>query len=514
MGIFKFLFGKQSKKQPTSGGQSKVANDVVESVHTYEHDSTVSPQTSDPVKPPDVSPSTWTWFRRGSKASTAATDHRNSTTISKMSMVKGLVSRTPNMSSKPTGTSTKASTANSTNEKGLSPRTTLPVQNIDTPPASYVCTTEDPNIPSTTQTRITFLNSAGYILEKDVDSGAFANVYLVRTKEDRKHFAVKRINMLAKSNKKFIGKFLPREIWSHAQIGHCCLIRYYQTLVASTDIYMVMEWVARGNMLDHCRLRGRMHEYEAAKIMYQLCSGLAYMHVNNLCHRDIKCENLLLQSIDPVHVKIADFGFAKFLGPNAQRYNPAPGTSFERLASKTNGCKTLDNTLTGKPTIRARSTELLSDYLTRTFCGSLAYSSPELVMGKSYDGRKVDSWSAGCVMFILLTHRMAFREKMGNRALVQQQLAGVRWPQSCEHLISSDARNLCEWILLFNFIDRPFTDEILQHSWFNRVRQEAEREISDWNDEAPTQIDIQQMRLDKRRHSLSLNALSNFTASH
>ena len=116
-------------------------------------------------------------------------------------------------------------------------------------------------------------------------------------------------------------------------------------------------------------------------------------------------------------------------------------------------------------------------FLTSTFCGSLAYSAPELVMGKMYDGRKVDSWSTGCILFIMLTHRMAFREKNGNRALVQQQLAGVKWPANSFDKISTEAKHITEWILTFDHRERPFTDQILNHHWFAPFRSKIQEDI-------------------------------------
>jgi len=128
-------------------------------------------------------------------------------------------------------------------------------------------------------------------------------------------------------------------------------------------------------------------------------------------------------------------------------------------------------------------------------------------MGKPYDGRKVDSWSAGCVLFIMLTHRMAFREKMGNRALVQQQLAGVKWPQSCEHLLSPDVKSLVVSILKFNYADRPFCDEILLNKWFEKDRDGYESNVAKWNEEVASSSQIMRKRFAARRMSLSLNAL-------
>jgi len=492
MGFLKALnkvFGKKTKGTP----EVTVTEVQVDDLPSGSKDSATKG-----TAPLGATGSTWAWLRRRTSSAPQTANTGNSS-ISRMSMVKGLISRTMNMASanSPASNESNRTDASVSGDKNASAHT-IKAKKIDP--------IDDPTIPSTTQTRIAFLSTCGYIIEKDVDSGAFANVYLVRSKDEKKTpFAAKRINMLAKSNKKFIGKFLPREIWSHAQINHACLIRYYQTIVGSTDLYMIMQWIPRGNMLDYCRLNGKLPEKNASIIMYQLCAGLAYMHVNDLCHRDIKCENVLMFSFDPLHIKIADFGFAKFIGPKAHRLNPDLTIGLSQLGARTNLLGDLPNSLDStKSSIRSRSGSI-ADYLTKTFCGSLAYSSPELVMGKAYDGRKVDTWSAGCVLFIMLTHRMAFREKMGNRALVQQHLAGVRWPASCSDEISNDAKDLVETILRFNYLDRPFTDELLDHTWFDKVRPMVESNITSWNSKQMSNSRIRDLK--SRRRSLSMGAL-------
>jgi len=234
---------------------------------------------ADQGKPPDMSRSTWNWFKRKESNAQQLQQRAQQQNKRKQSLWQSLIfgkqsqalsAPMPTKSVDVSNKSGKITQPCSTNDKSATSQ-----KLSHGPPAGC-----DPNIPSTPQTRTAFLKVSGYTMEREVDSGAFANVYMVRTSDDRRPFAAKRINLLAKTNKKFIGKFLPREIWCHAQLKHSCLIRYWQTLVASSDIYMIMDWVPRGNMLDHCRLKGRLDEREAKVIMYQLCSGLAYMHVN------------------------------------------------------------------------------------------------------------------------------------------------------------------------------------------------------------------------------------------
>jgi BR serine/threonine kinase len=79
-----------------------------------------------------------------------------------------------------------------------------------------------------------------------------------------------------------------------------------------------------------------------------------YMHSIGICHRDLKVENLLLDEFD--HVKIRDFGFARWMRSN----------------------------------------------LADTACGSPHYTAPEVIAGLQYDGRGADVWSAGAILFALL----------------------------------------------------------------------------------------------------------------
>jgi serine/threonine protein kinase len=93
----------------------------------------------------------------------------------------------------------------------------------------------------------------------------------------------------------------------------------------------------------------------------QLVSAVDYMHLNGICHRDLKLENLLLDENNDI--KIIDLGLGNF-------YNRQ---------------KLLDS-----------------------FCGTADYASPELWQGKRYTGPEVDIWSMGVLLFVFLTGKMPF----------------------------------------------------------------------------------------------------------
>eukprot|EP00955_Chlamydomonas_euryale_P102058 365390-Chlamydomonas_euryale.AAC.17 len=111
-------------------------------------------------------------------------------------------------------------------------------------------------------------------------------------------------------------------------------------------------WAMKGH-------RGSYNEAEAREVFKQILEGIKYLHSQNVVHRDLKLENLLLGKAGELTVvKIADFGLAKMTAGNAMQ----------------------------------------------TVCGTPQYVAPEVIMGlkQTQYGHGVDMWGAGVVLFILL----------------------------------------------------------------------------------------------------------------
>lgn len=180
--------------------------------------------------------------------------------------------------------------------------------------------------------------------------------------------------------------------------------------------YLVLEYVAGGELFDYLVSKGRLRPPEARSYFRQIIFGLQYCHSFNICHRDLKPENLLLDATKKI-VKVADFGMAA-LQP--------------------------------------------SEKMLETSCGSPHYASPEIVSGKSYKGTASDIWSCGIILFALLCGRLPFDD-----ANIQQLLAKVRvgkfdMPDHLEPL----AKNLISKMLVVDPEQRIKMSDIVRHPWF------------------------------------------------
>ena len=145
--------------------------------------------------------------------------------------------------------------------------------------------------------------------------------------------AIKKIDKHSQRNKS-VWPTVMREVDIHKRIKHTNIIRMYDCIEDENFLYLVLEYAAKGNLFHMIGAKKKnFTEDEAFYYFIQTCSGLYFLHKNGLIHRDIKPENLLIN--DGNILKICDFGWCTF-----------------------------EN----------------EDGLRTTFCGTLEYMAPEMLM--------------------------------------------------------------------------------------------------------------------------------------
>uniref|UniRef100_A0A0E0MAV0 non-specific serine/threonine protein kinase n=1 Tax=Oryza punctata TaxID=4537 RepID=A0A0E0MAV0_ORYPU len=141
---------------------------------------------------------------------------------------------------------------------------------------------------------------------KELGAGNFGVARLVRDKRSKELVAVKYIERGKK-----IDENVQREIINHRSLRHPNIIRFKEVCLTPTHLAIVMEYAAGGELFEQICSAGRFSEDEARYFFQQLISGVSYCHSMEICHRDLKLENTLLDGSPTPRVKICDFGYSK-----------------------------------------------------------------------------------------------------------------------------------------------------------------------------------------------------------
>lgn len=156
-----------------------------------------------------------------------------------------------------------------------------------------------------------------------------------------------------------------------------------------------MQYAENGSILDIIHKERRLSETQACHFFRQIIAGVEYIHSQGVCHRDIKCENILLD--ERFVVKLIDFGFAKC-------YKDAP---------KSSELEKFDEAASSQPLekLSVLKKKEKDPKLSETYCGSYAYASPEILKGVPYDPFMSDLWATGCVLYAMVFGRLPFDDR-------------------------------------------------------------------------------------------------------
>ncbi|KAI4997916.1 hypothetical protein ZWY2020_053258 [Hordeum vulgare] len=257
-----------------------------------------------------------------------------------------------------------------------------------------------------------------YELVKDIGSGNFGVARLMRNRADGQLVAVKYIERGEK-----IDENVQREIINHRSLRHPNIIRFKEVILTPTHLAIVMEYASGGELFERICNAGRFSEDEARFFFQQLLSGVSYCHSMQVCHRDLKLENTLLDGSTAPRLKICDFGYSK------------------------------SSVLHSQP---------------KSTVGTPAYIAPEVLLKKEYDGKIADVWSCGVTLYVMLVGAYPFEDpdEPKNFRKTIQRILSVQYSIPDYVHISSECRDLIAKIFVGNPATRITIPEIRNHPWF------------------------------------------------
>ncbi|XP_065644218.1 testis-specific serine/threonine-protein kinase 3 [Hydra vulgaris] len=283
----------------------------------------------------------------------------------------------------------------------------------------------DPSAKPTQQTAFdsaaTLLAQYGYTLGEQLGKGSYAVVRSANSKKHKRKVAIKIISK-KKAPDDYLTKFLPREIQVLKRLKHESCVSLLEAIETNSRIYLIMNLAENGDLLEYIRDKGPLTDDNARVFFQQLISATEYFHSHGVVHRDLKCENLLLDV--NFTLIVSDFGFAKVQQINQE---------------------------TGKKK------------LSQTFCGSYAYAPPEILRGIPYDGTIADIWSLGVVLYTMVNASLPFDDS-NLKTLLEQVMRPVHF--SSRKKISPEVKDLISKMLVPNVDKRASIKEIQIHCWF------------------------------------------------
>ena len=208
--------------------------------------------------------------------------------------------------------------------------------------------------------------------------------------------------------------------------------------------YLVFEYVP-GFCLFDCIYKENLTERHTKLLFRKILNGVQAMHNANICHRDIRPENIILdKNYNP---KICNFGFASINAINLNDYNAGTG----------------------------------------------CYMAPEILENHPYDGYKADIFSLGQLLFILVTDMFGFKSSNPKDylySLIINKQLDKYWNMRAKEKInpSNEFKDLFIRMVAYDPLQRPTIDQILNDPWMKELNDLNDNELNELENELRNEL--------------------------
>lgn len=258
-----------------------------------------------------------------------------------------------------------------------------------------------------------------YKLYDVLGEGSTSKVKRAQSISTGKYYAMKIIKKSLLEENPMVNKQLKREIKILSRLHHNSIVQLHGIIESKINKYLILDYADGGNLCEKLKKAGYFDEDTSRYYFQLLIDAVSYIHSQNTFHRDLKLENLLLDS-ETGEIKIADFGLS---------------------------------------VLAENSTEML-----KTKCGTPCYTAPEIFMSSKYSGQPPDIWSCGVILYMMLTGKYPFEGSTINN-LIQKIVKGkVIYTDS----MPAGAIDLLKHIFVVDPKKRYTIEHIKRHPWFKK----------------------------------------------
>ncbi|XP_070931236.1 serine/threonine-protein kinase 33 isoform X4 [Macaca nemestrina] len=274
-----------------------------------------------------------------------------------------------------------------------------------------------------------------YTFGRILGKGSFGMVIEATDKETETKWAIKKVNK-EKAGSSAV-KLLEREVNILKSVKHEHIIHLEQVFETPKKMYLVMELCEDGELKEILDRKGHFSENETRWIIQSLASAIAYLHNNDIVHRDLKLENIMVKSslTDDnneinLNIKVTDFGLA----------------------------------------VKKQSR---SEAMLQATCGTPIYMAPEVINAHDYS-QQCDIWSIGVIMYMLFCGEPPFLASSEEKLFELIRKGELHFENPVWNSISDCAKSVLKQLMKVDPAHRITAKELLDNQWLTSTAYEKQ----------------------------------------